>query len=116
MSEKMKDTKELVYFVCELASALEQSLEDNSIGFGDLSYFFGALSSFGAAFEDCAEVLNELKQMTEDDKKDLYAYATENFDIQDDKIEALVEAALKIALDLIGFVNLYSTLKIEKED
>jgi hypothetical protein len=115
-SERMKETKELIFFICELASALDQALEDNSVGLGDLSYFFGALSTFGMAFEDCKEAINELKNMTEEDKLEIETYVNDNFDLKNDNIEKLIESAIKIALELMEFVNLYSTMKIIEEE
>lgn len=57
------------------------------------------------------QILAELKDLTMEEKEELAAYLAAEFDIPNDRVEAMVEDALKLALTVVALVNQWKELK-----
>ena len=104
---EMKETIEMVSFVLELGNAIGASLEDGKIDWSDLMRFFGALKMAGPAIKGYENIPEEMKNLTPAMKEELKTYVSDKLDLPNDKIEFVVEAALKVAIDLISVVNVF---------
>jgi hypothetical protein len=59
------------------------------------------------------EIGRELKDLTEAEKEELISYAVAEFDIPNDKVEAIVEDALKLAFTVVAMVVKWKGIKAE---
>ena len=96
MSEK-KDIKNLiplVEFLMELGNVLESVIKDkNYTAFFSLT---DELMAFQAV--NWAEVIPELKDLSQDEKTELVSVASKKFDLKDDNFEFVIEEAISILL------------------
>ena len=96
MSEK-KDIKNLiplVEFLMELGNVLESVIKDkNYTAFFSLT---DELMAFQAV--NWAEVIPELKDLSQDEKTELVSVASKKFDLKNDNFEFVIEEAISILL------------------
>ena len=96
MSEK-KDIKNLiplVEFLMELGNVLESVIKDkNYAAFFSLT---DELMAFQAV--NWAEVIPELKDLSQDEKTELVSVASKKFDLKNDNFEFVIEEAISILL------------------
>lgn len=107
----LKETKELVSFGISVGHAIDLSLEDGKIGLDDAIHFYKAVLAAGDAFKDVKMVPKELGDMDAAERSELLSYVQENFDVSNDKLEAVVEGALGLALQVYNFVELIKSDK-----
>lgn len=106
MSHGIKETKELLKFIIEFAEAVDKSLEDGEISFGDISNMVSAMKAAGPAFADMGLIPEELKDLDDTEALELYAYAKDELELNSEKTEEIVEASLEIGLKLFELFNL----------
>lgn len=105
----IKETKELMKFIVEFVEAIDKSLEDGDIGFMDLSNLVSAMMAANDAFSDISLIPNEIKDLTEAEALELYAYAKDELDLRSNKVEEIVECALGIGLEVYKLIMLIKT-------
>lgn len=98
--EGIKETKEVLDFVVSLAGALASGLEDGKLELVDALGFLPALTKAPAAFGDVSKVPAEFKDMSDEERQALLAYAKAELDFSDDELEQKVELGLQVALYL----------------
>ena len=106
MPHGIKETKELLKFIIELTEAIDKSLEDGEIGFGDISTLVTAMKDAGPAFSDMKLIPEELKDLDDTEALELYTYAKDELELSGKKTEEIVEASLEIGLKMFELVNL----------
>jgi hypothetical protein len=107
----IKETKELVSWVCGLGNALGTSLEDGKISLTDLFKFVAVLNSSSAAFQGIDAIPTELKDVDEAEKNELLALVKAEFDIPQDSVEKYAEAGLVAASKLYDVYLLFKQLQ-----
>lgn len=100
----VSESTELLQFIVGLAQALGSSMEDGRIDFHDLGNVLDVLQLVGPAFEGVAKVPAELAALDDDGKAELFT-VIEELDIPQDQVEMVVKNGLKIALDLVEFID-----------
>lgn len=102
---KLKETKEVVDFIISFAEALAASLNDGHLSVTDAIHFWEPISNISDAVEGFEDVLEEIKHLSEDDMHDLCEYIIEEFDIDQDDVEEMIEKALQTGVTLLTFVS-----------
>lgn len=102
----LKETKELLSLVFALAKTTEKALEDGKLGLDDASLFFGLLPAFGPAFDKISEIPTELGNLLAEDADELVAWVGEEFDLEDDNLEAIIEKSLGVIANVWEVVKL----------
>ena len=103
----IKETKELVAFGINLGEALDKSLSDGSFTFEDLTHFFAAFSSAGIALEDIGKVPKEIADLDTAEMVELNQYVADEFDIANDKLEAVIEKSLSAVFIIYELILLF---------
>lgn len=112
MESKVKELKELVAFGLSLGSAIDRSLsDDGKITFADAGNLIGPIMKAPAAFAGAEQALVELNALDEEGKKELNEFVKSEFDIADDRIEAIVEESVGVA---VGAARIVALLKKPK--
>jgi hypothetical protein len=101
----IKETKELVKFGISVGESIDLSLADGKIGLDDAMNFYNAVLSAGDAFKDISKVPAELGDLDQEERDELLAFVEAEFDIANDKLEAVIEEALKTALQVYKLVE-----------
>lgn len=99
-----KELKELVGFALSCGELIA-GLADG-VGFDDVGKVVTCAKEAGAAFDGAAAALTEYANMTDAEAKDLEDFVVKEFDITQDSVEAAIEGALKVAIELHGLVKL----------
>jgi len=99
-SEENKQLKEVLAFILATANAVGKSLEDGNVSVFDVMHFIDPAMLAVDAFRDIQKALDEFDSLTDQGKEDIYDYIDENFDIDIDCVEPLVQKCLKAAVAL----------------
>lgn len=102
--EGIKETKEVLDFVLALGNALGKAYEDGELKLADALHFVPILSKAGPAFGDISKIAAELKDLSDEERQALTAYAKASFDIPDDKLESSLEMALEVGFYLAKLI------------
>jgi hypothetical protein len=105
----LKETKEVLDAMIALGKGIEKSLEDGKFNLMDIPNFIQFLTLILPAIEDADQVPFEFSVADPEDIEELKQYLNENLDLADDKLEAFIEDAFKVALDIFMLVKLYFT-------
>ena len=101
----IKETKEMVSFVVCLAEGAALSLEDGKLTPLDFAHFVEALTKAPAAFSGVATIPSELTDLSQEELEELKTQITEEFDIPQDEIEAVIEKALSIGVQIADLIQ-----------
>ena len=101
----MKETKDVVSFVVSLGNALGKSLDDGTIDLADSVNLLGPIMALPDAADGFSKVAGEIQAMSAEQRGEIVEMIKRDFDIPQDSVEALVEKAISIASDLVGFVG-----------
>ena len=107
----VKESKELLKFSISIGEAIDLSLDNGKIGLEDAMNFYNAVLAAGPAFDNISTVAKELSDLDEGEREELLAYAKDEFDISNDKIEAVVEEALATAMQVYKLVETVRLMK-----
>ncbi len=107
----MKETKELLKLGIELQKALTDSLEDGKVNLLDLGEFIPVIAAAGKAIDGIGKVKAELSSMTPDQKAELKAYVSSEFDLSDDQLELLIEDTLNTLLEIYELTKRWSSFR-----
>ena len=103
----VKETKELLTFVCSLGNGIGLALEDKQITWSDASYLMMSVQTAPAAFSDVAKIKDELAEFTAEEQTELKDHVMSRFDIPQDEIEKYIEDGINLALQLYAYVSLF---------
>ncbi len=104
MSERLKETKEVLDFVISLGEACAESLADGQLTLGDIPNFWEPLTNISSAIDGWQEVIEEIENLTIDDIEYLSDYVVDEFDIESDTVESMIETALQTGVGLLTFI------------
>lgn len=102
---KIDNLKELVSLVFEMGEAISESLEDGKISIMDAPHFVGIFKKIGPALEGIDEIPAELADIDDAELDELIDFISEEFDIDNEELEAKVEEGLELGLKLAHFVS-----------
>ena len=100
----MNETKEMFKFVFLLASAIEKSRSDGKNSIADVPLFISPLLHVVAAFNGVDKIKEEMASMDEAKKAELTEWAKNEFDLDNDKVEHMIENGLVIGLSLSNLI------------
>ena len=109
----MKETKDVIALGTSLIKAIEKSYADGKLTWVDFPNFNEVLTKIGPAVIGSNRVIDEIRQMTEAQKKDLIEFTKKEFDLGNDKVESIVES---IALGLFHFAFVFKILRENKKE
>lgn len=101
----IEETKDALKFIIGFGEAIDKSLEDGKIGYADLFNFAPVMMDAGAAFSGIDQVPGELKDLSKEERDELVKFVEEEFDIDNDNLEILIEKSFKAILSLYGVVE-----------
>jgi len=103
----LKETKQILDAMIALGHGIEASYEDGKLSFTDIPNFIEFLTLILPAIEGADQVPFEFKVADPEDIAELKEYLQANLDLRDDELEAFIEDAFKVALDIYMLYKLY---------
>jgi hypothetical protein len=104
MDDKFKNVKEVLIFLGGLFMAFEKANADGKLDWTDVPTFIGPAKDAFAAINDVKLCLDEIKNLTPEDRAELVTWFEGEFDIASDKVEKIIENGLDTALVLGKFL------------
>lgn len=104
----VKETKELALFIGALGSAFSKAKDDGKITLDDAMLLVPLLGLAKEAIQDADQVVAELKDLDDDEKKEIIEEFKSAFDLKDDRLEEQVVLSIEIGLKLVQLVNSFS--------
>jgi hypothetical protein len=101
----IKETKELVSFGLSAGVAIAKALEDGKFGVIDVIKFLPVLKAAKEAFQGVDQIPAELLDLSDIEKDELVQMVKSDFDLPDDKVEAMIEAGFEVALSVLQIVT-----------
>lgn len=95
-----RNLNEAVAAAVAFGNALGKSLEDGKIDLSDLPKFIDPVTKLPAAIEGIGEVPREFSEMTPEEREALVTHLKTEFDIPQERAEAVAEAAVDVLFDL----------------
>lgn len=106
----IKELKEVVVFLAGFASAADAATR-NGLDVNDIATFMPAMMMAPAAFTGLDKAKLELGNLDQAELQELRQAVADSLDLVDDKVEALVEYALSVALSLYDLIEQFKALK-----
>lgn len=100
----VENLKKAVKFSIELGQQFEKSGKDgwswtDSFDFVDEAMALPGIAKAGSS------IAAELKDLSNEERDELNAYVAEEFDLENDKVEGIVEDSLNIAFSIVSLVQ-----------
>jgi hypothetical protein len=95
-----KETKDVLLLVITLGKAYENAKADGNINWADITHLFPVIFLIGDALEGIENVKLELVMATPEEGEELKAWVKSQVDLQDDEVEAFIEACFAVVLDI----------------
>lgn len=107
----ISNLKKAVKFGIDLGEQFAEALKDGKIVWTESFGFIDELLQVPALLKSGQDCTLELKDLDAEERAELYAYVQDEFDIDNEKVEAEVEAALKLAVDAVALVEMIKQRK-----
>jgi len=102
-----KETKEAIDLAIALGKGIEKSLGDDKIDFKDIPNFIPATMVLFAAIDGVEDIPLEFSVASKEEIDELKAYVQSQLVLEDDKLEAFIEDAFKVLLDIFVIYKAY---------
>lgn len=109
MNYGIKETKEFLRFVIDMAQAIDKSLEDGELSVFDSANFVTAIVNAGAAFDNIDLVPKEIADLSQEEANELYTYVTTELKLSNTNVEVVVQRSLEIGLKIYELVLFLKT-------
>jgi len=103
--EGIQNLKDVLSLPMSLHMAVDKAGADGKYDANDLQYLIGPGMKVGAFISALGGALPELKDLSDEETQELYAWAKAEYDLADDAVEEKVESGLKLALHIAQFVG-----------
>jgi hypothetical protein len=100
----IKELSEAVKFVCSVATAISDSMEDGKISVGDAAKILPLLYQLPSAMDGLSDVIDEVSDLGEDEIAQIEKIIKEDLDLPDD-IESYISDAIDISLNLYYLIK-----------
>ena len=101
----IQQLKEVVKVGLDIGKALS-----DGIGIEDVT----ALLGLPAAIEGITDVPAEIADLDDEEKEELKQFVQDNFDLPDDDLEAFIESAISVVVDMYGLFLKFQALSDEE--
>lgn len=102
---KLKETKELLGFVCALANSIGKIGENGKPALRDIMHLVPLIHKIPTAMDGIADIPQEVKAMSEADLAELVQSIKDDLDLPQDKVEAAIEDSLDVAVKLYALAQ-----------
>jgi hypothetical protein len=106
----IENLKKMVKLSLDLTEQIANSTADGWQWTDTLS-FIDELAAIPGVVKSWKDVSLELKDLSPEEREELYTYVVDEFDLPNDKVELFVENALLQAISLISLVEQFKELK-----
>ena len=106
----IENLKRLVRLGCAIPKQIAISSEDGWQIY-DIAAFFDEVADLIGVVRNIKAITDEWKDLSEDERLDLFSYVKQEFDIADDKVEEFVEDALVWAASTLSLISRFKSLK-----
>lgn len=101
----LNDLVEVMAFGFDLANTIIEAKSDGGgINIADVPKLFDLITPASKAFDGYENIPGAWQAATEEEKREVYQFFVDNFDITNDEVEAKVEKGVLAALYLLDFV------------
>lgn len=101
----LKETKDVLFFVFSFTRAMQLAMEDGEFSWTDARHFIEPAQAIMEAADNITDVIPEIADITPEEMAELVEYIKDEFDIEDDDLEAKIESALDAGVELLGMAN-----------
>jgi hypothetical protein len=101
---EVQDLKTVVKFGITLGESLEKALADKKVDISDIALLMSPLMQVGGAVEALGKI--KVKEVTKEQMTELVAFVKEELELDHEQVEAVIEAALDLVVNVLAFVQL----------
>lgn len=96
--------KKLIKFALDFTEQIATSTKDGW-QWTDSFSFIDEVAQIPGVIKSWDAIRKELGELSDDERKELNDWVAEDFDIEDDRVEAMIEHALQLAINAIALVD-----------
>lgn len=102
--------KKALHVGISLGMTAAQALEDKKISVAEAFQFLPGLMSIPEVVAVAPAIKQEIADLSAEERAELNAYVQETFDISNDKLEAVIEGAVRLVVALLDEIALFKSL------
>lgn len=91
MNNTVQELKEVLDFGFSLQEAIADANADGKVDWKDLPKAVPVLAKAGKAITGTVDAVKDYKNLSDEEKAELFDYVNERLDLNDDELEALIE-------------------------
>jgi hypothetical protein len=102
----IKETKEMMRFLIELAEGIDRSDADGKFDLADLGNMIGAMGAAAPAFSGAGDIFKEMGDLDEAEAQELVNYVESELQLGHERTLQLVKKAMHVGLGLYELMAL----------
>lgn len=106
-----ENLKKVLAFALGLGNELAKGFEDGKLSLVEGMGLADNLLAIPGLISARKEILAELKDLDAAERQELFDYVKQEFDLPDDRIEAIVEEALGLVENIVAIIYTFQQLK-----
>ena len=111
MNYGIENLKKAIKFACDFTAQCATALADGKFAWTESFGFVDELTQVPGLVKSFPELKQEVADLTETERVELYNYLKDNFDIPNDALETLIENSLAFTIAAVGLFEQWKTLK-----
>lgn len=97
--------KKLVKFSIDLTKQIADALADGKFIWSESFGFFDEIMQIPGIVKSFPNIKKELSELATEERQELYDYFANEFDIEDERVEVLIEHSLSLAIAMVALVE-----------
>lgn len=103
--EKLEAIKKVISFGIELKKAIKNAMSDGKFEPADLFFFKDVMFGAPVVYTLLPLVHSGIKDASQNDLNELQLFFSKEFDLENDKVEEIIEESLKVVISLFGLAQ-----------
>lgn len=99
--------KAALQFAITLGKGISETFKDGFQPLTDTLKLLPTLMQLSPIIENKAQLVEEFKDLTDEEREEIKKWAKENFDIADDRLEAIIEKSAGLVLEVMGLIDAF---------
>lgn len=103
--------KKLIKFACDFTRQVATALEDGKFQLMEATGFFDEILQIPGVVKSFPAIKDELKDLSPEERQELYDYLAVEFDIPNDRVEVFVENSILFTISAVVLFEQWKALK-----
>lgn len=107
----VENLKKLIKFSCDFTEQITEALSDGKFSWVESFGFVDEVMQIPGVVKSFPAIKQELGELSNEERQELYDYLKEEFDIPNDRLEVFIENSLSLAIAAVALVEQWKAIK-----